>query len=106
MIGSTDAEAFYPSIDIAMAAEEVIESEVKIDGVDMEEVALYLACTMTQEEIDKKKVVHMWCTHGGLRKAQGRASPVKQSLGDPRPEQRTRAGCHPGGSQERGKPER
>ena len=40
MIGSTDAEAFYPSRDIDMAAEEVIESELKIEGVDMEEVAL------------------------------------------------------------------
>ena len=44
MIGSSDVRVFYPSIDIEVAAEEVkqeiIESKVEIEGLDIEEVAV------------------------------------------------------------------
>ena len=56
VVGSMDVDSFYPNIDIDVAAEEakleVIESEVTVEGVDTDEVALFLACSMTQEEID------------------------------------------------------
>ena len=66
IIGNMDVDAFYPNLDIEVVAEEakmeVIESEVDVDGVDIEEVALFLACSMTQEQIDREgltNVVHI-----------------------------------------------
>ena len=63
VIGSKDAEAFYPNIDVDVAAEEakleIMESEVKLEGVNLEEVALFLACTRTQEEIDQDGLGHV-----------------------------------------------
>ena len=54
IVGGKDAEAFYPNIDIETAAEEakieIINSEVEIKGIDTENVALFLACSMTQIE--------------------------------------------------------
>ena len=38
---------------------EVIESEVDVDGVDTEEVALSLACSMTQEQIDREGLINV-----------------------------------------------
>ena len=65
IVGSSDVSSFYPEIDIELAAEEVkqeiIESEEEIEGLDIEEVALFLACAMSQEEIDQEgltNVVH------------------------------------------------
>ena len=65
VIGSKDAEAFYPDLDVDVAANEakleIRESELEIKGLDTEELALFLACTMTQEEIDQEglaNVVH------------------------------------------------
>ena len=62
---SKDAEAFYPNLDVDVAANEakleIRESELEIKGLDTEELALFLACTMTQEEIDQEglaNVVH------------------------------------------------
>ena len=59
MIGSKDAEAFYPNLDVDVAANEakleIMESELEIKGLDTEELALFLACTMTQEEIDQEQ---------------------------------------------------
>ena len=64
VVGSKDVEAFYPSMDVDLAAEEVKleveESNVDIE-MDTEEAALYLACTMTPEEIEEEgltNVVH------------------------------------------------
>ena len=58
VIGSKDAEAFYPNLDVDVAANEakleIMESELEIKGLDTEELALFLACTMTQEEIDQE----------------------------------------------------
>ena len=65
VIGSKDAEVFYPNLDVDMAANEakleIRESELEIKGLDTEELALFLACTMTHEEIDQEglaNVVH------------------------------------------------
>ena len=58
-----DAEAFYPNLDIDVAAneakQEIMESELEIKGLDTEELALFLACTMTQEEIDQEGLTHV-----------------------------------------------
>ena len=63
VIGSKDAEAFYPNSDIDVAANEakleIMESELEIKGLDTEELALFLACTMTQEEIDQEGLTHV-----------------------------------------------
>ena len=65
IVGGKDAEAFYPNIDIETAAEEakleIIESDVEVKGLATENVALFLACSMTQEQIDAEgltNVVH------------------------------------------------
>ena len=55
VVGSKDVECHYPNIDIDVAAEqaklEVEESNLEVE-IDSEEVALFLACTMSQEEIN------------------------------------------------------
>ena len=67
-------KGFYPNIDVDVAAEEakleIMESVVKVEGVNLEEVALFLACTMTQEEIDSEglgHVVHKRSSNRGQR---------------------------------------
>ena len=64
VVGSKDVSAHYPSIDIEVAAKElkleVEESDLDVE-MNVEEVALYLTCALTQEEIDKeglRDVVH------------------------------------------------
>ena len=62
-VGSLDVKNFYPSIDVNVAAEEVkeeiLESEVEVNGVNYEEAALFIACTLTQDEIDKEGLTHV-----------------------------------------------
>ena len=71
VIGSKDAEAFYPNLDVDVAANEakleIMESELEIKGLDTEELALFLACTMTQEEIDEEGLANAEKTEGGNR---------------------------------------
>ena len=71
VIGSKDAEAFYPNLDVDVAANEakleIRESELEIKGLDTEELALFLACTMTQEEIDQEGLANAEKTEGGNR---------------------------------------
>ena len=71
VIGSKDAEAFYPNLDVDVAANEakleIMESELEIKGLDTEELALFLACTMTQEEIDQEGLANAEKTEGGNR---------------------------------------
>ena len=71
VIGSKDAEAFYPDLDVDVAANEakleIMESELEIKGLDTEELALFLACTMTQEEIDQEGLANAEKTEGGNR---------------------------------------
>ena len=51
---SMDVEAYYPMMDIGVVAEEakkeVLESAVSVDGISTVEVALCLACSLTQED--------------------------------------------------------
>ena len=62
-VGSLDVKNFYPLIDVDVAAEEikleVMESEAEVDGVNYEEAALFLACTMTQDELDDEGLTHV-----------------------------------------------
>ena len=55
IIGSTDVKALYPSLDIEFTVQIVYEvfetSGVTIDGVDYEEVWLYISLNRTAEEI-------------------------------------------------------
>ena len=71
VIGSKDAEAFYPTLHVDVAANEakleIMESELEIKGLDTEELALFLACTMTQEEIDQEGLANAEKTEGGNR---------------------------------------
>ena len=71
VIGSKDAEVFYPNLDVDMAANEakleIRESELEIKGLDTEELALFLACTMTHEEIDQEGLANAEKTEGGNR---------------------------------------
>ena len=58
IIGSMDVEAYYPNMDVLVVAKEakkeVMESSLTIEGVNMDEVALFIACSMNQCEIEKK----------------------------------------------------
>ena len=76
IVGSKDVKSFYPEMDVQVAAEEVKkeieESTLEIE-VDTLELALFLACSMTQEEIDSeglKEVVHTRRSKTGARPGQ------------------------------------
>ena len=62
VVGSKDVKAFYPSMDVNLAAEEVKleveESEIEME-MDTEEAALYIACTMTPAEIEQEGLTHV-----------------------------------------------
>ena len=64
MVGSKDVKTFYPNIDVNVAANEakieIEESDIEIE-MDAEEVAFFLTCAMSQDEIDAEgltNVVH------------------------------------------------
>ena len=62
VVGSKDVEAHYPNIDIDLAASEVKkeieESDLEVN-VDAGEVALFLACSMTVEEIEEEGLTEL-----------------------------------------------
>ena len=62
VVGSKDVEAHYPNIDIDLAASEVKreieESDLEVN-VDTSEVALFLACSMTVEEIEEEGLTEL-----------------------------------------------
>ena len=62
IVGSKDVDCHYPSIDIDVAAEEaklkVIESDIEVE-VDTDELALFLACALSQDEIDAEGLSHV-----------------------------------------------
>ena len=57
VVGSKDAKSFYPEMDVEEAAR---EAKLEIENSDLEieadtiEVALFLACSMSQEQIDNE----------------------------------------------------
>ena len=63
VVGSMDAEKLYPNLDIGQVAEEVkqeiIDSPVEVKGVDPNKVALFLAYSMSQEEIDAENLTQV-----------------------------------------------
>ena len=63
IVGSSDVKSFYPEMDMEVEADEVMaevmESEVELEGVNMEEVALFIACSMTQDQIDQEGLTHV-----------------------------------------------
>ena len=63
IVGSSDVKSFYPEMDIEVVANEVmaevIESDVELEGVEWTEVALFIACSMTQEKIDQEGLTHV-----------------------------------------------
>ena len=54
-VGSADVVALYPSLDIdsvvKVIGEMIMKSEVKLDGIDYEEVGLYLSIHRKQDEL-------------------------------------------------------
>ena len=73
VVGSKDVKSFYPEMDVEVAAEEakleVERSELEIE-VNETELALYLACSMSQEEINQEgleDVVHKRRYKAGAR---------------------------------------
>ena len=56
VVGSLDVKALYPSLDIGHTAdvvgESVLNSEVRVEGVNTKELGLYLAITHTEEELE------------------------------------------------------
>ena len=73
IVGSKDVKSFYPEMDVEEAAKEarleIEESDLEVE-VDSTEVALFLACSMSQQEIDSeglKDVVHRRRFKAGAR---------------------------------------
>ena len=73
IVGSKDVKSFYPEMDVEEAAKEVRleieESDLEIE-VDTVGVALFLACSMSQKEVDDeglKDVVHRRRFNAGAR---------------------------------------
>merc|ERR1711954_234440 len=59
MVGSLDVEALYPSIDVNRAAEivkeRVMESELRLEGIDWRWMLIYMTLTMTpHEKVDNR----------------------------------------------------
>ena len=74
---------------------EIMESELEIKGLDTEELALFLACTMTQEEC-LTNIVHKRRN----KKGPVQVSPAKPSQMAPKCEMKIGPGFHPAGSQD------
>ena len=57
VVGSMDMKSLYPSLDIGHTIEVVCEmfksSETNLEEIDINEVGLYLALSMSQEEINR-----------------------------------------------------
>ena len=73
IVGSKIVKAHYPEMDVEVAAEEAKleteESDLEV-ATNTEELALFLACTMSQEEIDGEnlsRVVHRRRFRNGAR---------------------------------------
>ena len=60
IVGSADVKALYPSLDVESCAKIVsemfVESDVKVEGVDSEEIGLYLALNLNEEELKDKNI--------------------------------------------------
>ena len=60
VLGSADVKALYPSIPVedavVIVAEEFQKKQIKIEGIDYEELGLYIALNLDEEEIKKCKL--------------------------------------------------
>ena len=61
VIGSMDVKALYPSIDIDFAVEKcvemIIESDVKFQNVNTDELGLYLSLTVDKRDLERVQKV-------------------------------------------------
>ena len=87
IVGSMDVAALYPSLDIEFTIDKVCEvlskSDLEIDGVDYEEVGLYLALNLTNEQINRSGLAGVCPT----RRSRGGRAPTITTSGiakDPR----------------------
>ena len=59
-IGSLDTKALYPSLNISQSAQicedRILGSDLHVDGVDYHWATRYLALTMTQEDINRRRL--------------------------------------------------
>ena len=62
-VGSMDVTALYPSLDQRVSARMVKEaylaSEFEVEGVDWKAVSLYLALTVSRQELIKEGIAHL-----------------------------------------------
>ena len=76
IVGSADVKALYPSLDVESCAAVVSEmfenSDVKVEGIDSEEVGLYLALNLSEGEL-KNKNISQFCPK---RKSKNGAPPT------------------------------
>ncbi len=60
IVGSADVKALYPSLDVDFTVEKVCEvfynSEIHVEGVDTEELGLYLALNLSEVELEETRV--------------------------------------------------
>ena len=76
VIGSLDVKALYPSLDldftIDVVSEEFYQSEVKIDGVDYDELGLYLSLNRDEDYLRERELLQ-YCP----RRKSNRGAPPK-----------------------------
>ncbi|KAL9976409.1 hypothetical protein ACROYT_G013708 [Oculina patagonica] len=71
VVGSADVKALYPSLDIDFTIEKVcdifFESDVQVEGVDYEEVGLYLAINIEPEVLQRSNITYVCPTRRSKR---------------------------------------
>ena len=83
VVGSLDASALYPSLDInkccKIAAQRVIESGVEFEAFDVEWGSVYVALNMTQEDVYREKL-SMIVPKPSAKNATGKNRPTITSI--------------------------
>ena len=55
IVGSADVKALYPSLDVGFTVDQVCEvfygSEVRVEGVNVEELGLYLSVSLKEDDL-------------------------------------------------------
>ena len=71
VVGSADMKALYPNLDIEFTIENVcdvfFESKVQVEGVDYEEVGLYLAINTESEVLQRSNITDVCPTKKSKR---------------------------------------
>ena len=89
VVGSADVKALYPSLDMDFTIEKVcdvfFESDIQVEGVDYEEVGLYLAINIEPEVLQRSNIADVCPTRKSKR---GRKPTITASGAEEKKEKR------------------